>query len=119
MKTLNVVAYKQTGRRIYGGPANMIELPEMIHPPREFQVGNTEEHGNRPIDKQHLNGIASYIEENDLIVLNSMVAYVDAAEVHFVADDGRSDAEVELALDMGMTIPGKLTFMPGRRAWVG
>ena len=119
MKYLNVIAYKQTGRTMYSGPVSMVELREMVSSPKVFDTTGEAKHGNRPIDKGHMNAIADYVETNERIVLNSAVLYAREDDIVFAPKDVPEGMTVEEMLDAGMSVTGSLHLKPGVKLDMG
>jgi DNA sulfur modification protein DndB len=63
--------------------------------PDEWSPGASQPHGNRPVDKQHVRGIAEYLETEEHFVMGAVMLYAKPHEARFVPARFTSDMEGE------------------------
>ncbi|WP_194909558.1 DNA sulfur modification protein DndB [Catenulispora rubra] len=79
---LPVIAYQQGGRQMFATAMSPADVVQMVRQPKAWG-SNADEHGNRPLDKPHLNGIVTYIKEETHFVVGAAVLYITEKEVSF------------------------------------
>ncbi|MGH3376348.1 MAG: DNA sulfur modification protein DndB [Actinoallomurus sp.] len=78
-----VIGYRQGGRQMLVTAMSPTDLVRMVRKPEAWDPVKTAQHGNRPRDKAHLQGIVKYLEEEQHFVLGAAVLYLTSREAEF------------------------------------
>lgn len=90
---LPAIRYKQGSRTHYATAGSAPALVKLCEAPRLYDPQKRHEPGNRPLDKNHLQGIVRYLETEPDFVIGSVTLYVRKGTVRFQAlDDEAADS---------------------------
>ncbi|MFJ9101157.1 DNA sulfur modification protein DndB [Streptomyces sp. NPDC102405] len=102
------IGYRQGGRQMLVTAMSPTDLVRMVRKPEAWDPVKTSQHGNRPRDKAHLQGIVKYLEEEEHFVLGAAVLYLTEREAEFkpmqiegVSTDKDAASMGTLAVDIG------------------
>ncbi|MFD5140611.1 DNA sulfur modification protein DndB [Streptomyces sp. NPDC058378] len=102
------IRYQQGGRQMLVTAMSPTDLVRMVRKPEAWDPVKTAQHGNRPRDKAHLQGIVKYLEEEEHFVLGAAVLYLTQREAEFrptpiegVSTDQDAASIGTLAVDIG------------------
>ena len=101
--SIPAIRYKQGDRVMYVSAAPAADLVKLTSTPRDWNPLAPQTHGNRPVDKSHVQGIVNYLELEEHPVIGAFVLYCDAEEVIF---ESPSDPDLD-----GITI-GTVSMSP-------
>jgi DGQHR domain-containing protein len=103
-----VIGYRQGGRQMFVTAMSPTDLVRMVRKPEAWDPVKTTQHGNRPRDRAHLQGIVKYLEEEEHFVLGAAVLYLTTREAEFkpaaldgVSSDQDAASIGALAVDIG------------------
>ena len=77
------IRYKQGSRTHYVTAGSAAALVKLCEAPRLYDPQKRQEPGNRPLDKNHLQGIVQYLETEPDFVIGSADAYIRKGAVRF------------------------------------
>jgi DGQHR domain-containing protein len=102
------IGYQQGDRQMFVTAMSPTDLVRMVRKPEAWDPVKTAQHGNRPRDKAHLQGIVKYLEEEKHFVLGAAVLYLTTREAEFtpavlngVSSDQDAAPVGTLAVDIG------------------
>ena len=85
--TLPGIGYKQGGRVMVIGAMDPVALVRATTMPQVWNPLGNQPHGNRPIDKPHVQGIAEYLEGEPNYIIGATVLYASSKAVTWTPDE--------------------------------
>ena len=92
--TLPAIRYTQGSRVMYMTVSDPSSVVGLTTRPRTWNPIGPRVHGNRPIDSKHLEGIASYLEQEEEFVIGAVVLYGRPGDLGFTPADGSRNGSI-------------------------
>ena len=92
--TLPAIRYTQGSRVMYMTVSDPSSVVGLTTRPRTWDPLGPRVHGNRPIDRKHLEGIANYLEEEEEFVIGAVVLYGRPDDLEFIPTNGERNGSI-------------------------